>query len=122
MTDVNFIDGARKKEVYFLVKLSRWEWCKSETLDDDSAFYDFSPDGRLFDSSGDCPVCGCENGLHISASADGESVLLKDYMCLCCEESGDSVLFFCGEAELATREDGDDHFFSLPSHVVIEVA
>lgn len=108
-----------KEDKIFLVKLGPWEWSKTETVDDEPE-YDFNPGGRLFVCVADCPFCGCEDTLQVCASAHGDvDTWVRDYCCLSCGEGG-NISGRYGEGELKPRDEHDDHYFLLPSHVVIE--
>lgn len=112
-------------EDYFLIKTIQWEWTQTEDLSEDEPepFYDFDPEnGRLFVSEKhDCPVCRSEKSLGVVASfMDEISGKAFEWCCLACGLVGD-ISWSTGQGELVPRDEEDDHFFVLPSHVVIKV-
>lgn len=107
-------------KIYFF-DLNTWKWTKTDDLSTDKEpFYDFSFEGKLFVSEENtCPVCNAEKSLCVVASClDEVSGIAKEWFCAACNKTG-SVEQGFGQGDLEPRDSMDDHFFLLPSHVVI---
>ena len=105
-----------RQEKFYLVEIAWWAWSLTEdvSLDEEKEFYDYSPGGRLFESSPcKCPICeGYE--LFVSASVEG----CIDWHCRDCDTIG-YVHGAHGESVLIPKENGDDEYHILPQCIVI---
>jgi hypothetical protein len=115
--DVATVGEEKSEEKIYLLQLDPWEWGKTDGLDGED-FYDYSPDGRLFSSAATCPLCFCKGSLQVSAPfGDGCFSSPTEGCCAFCGAVMD-IVFSWGAGHLIQRTPTDDHYVSLPTHVV----
>jgi ribosomal protein S27AE len=113
-------EGTNQEKEFFLLRLERWRWSKSEDISKGRKieFYDSSPGGVLLDTKAECPLC--EGEMIVTAGNDTSNNISARWCCCgACGVTGDVAAVF-GEGEVEHNKE-IDMWLILPACVVVEL-